>query len=358
MDPDKKAILVLSDGSVYHGQGLGALSERAGELVFNTSMTGYPEALTDPSYAGQILMMTYPLIGNYGLNKEWVESGRVHVEGFCVRKDYGRPRHEKSESNLDKYLEDNGVPGIAGLDTRAITKKIREHGVMPAALCAYDAKKEADIPALLARAKRTQYSELDYVSKVSVDKMQVHGKGTKKVALLDYGVKGNIVRELNARGCQVLVFPASATAQEIESYDADGILLSNGPGDPARLGDAVREIRKMMDYPILGICLGHQLLGQIAGKTYKLKFGHRGANHPVLDRELDRVVITTQNHGFSVDEKSLGKDWKATHINLNDRTLEGMAHRSLPIFSVQYHPEAHPGPRDSMYLFDKFVKEL
>ena len=362
----KRAVLVLSDGSAYFGSGLGAPSLRAGELVFNTGMTGYQEALTDPSYAGQILLMTYPLIGNYGLNHEWVESGKVHVEGFCVRQDYGAPHHIKSEHNLDSYLSDNGIGGISGIDTRALTRKIRTHGVMPAALEVFE-EKEADISALVEKARATDYSQLDFVEKVSTGKMYSSHPSSnaqtisgKKVALLDCGVKGNIIHELNKRGCEVMVFPAFTKADEIRSFSPNGVVVSNGPGDPARLGSIVAEMKTLMkDYPLMGICLGHQLLGWAAGsKTYKLKFGHRGGNHPVLDKKLGRVAITTQNHGFAVDEAGLGPDWEITHVNLNDKTNEGIAHRSLPIFSVQYHPEAHPGPRDSMYLFDQFVKSL
>jgi len=355
----KKALLVLSDGSVYSGQGIGADGLRIGELVFNTGMTGYQEALTDPSYAGQILLMTYPLIGNYGLNEQWVESDKVHVEGFCVRQDYGQPHHVKAPLNLDKYLSDNGVGAISGLDTRALVRKIRNHGVMPAALQVFEGK-EADAASLAAKASATDYSNIDFVEKVTCGQMKKYGSGSKKVALIDCGVKGNIIRELNQRGCEVFVFPAFTKADEILSFGPDGIVVSNGPGDPARLGSIVAEVKTLIrDYPLMGICLGHQILGWAAGsKTYKLKFGHRGGNHPVLDKKLGKVVVTTQNHGFAVDEKGLGSDWEITHVNLNDKTNEGIAHKSLPVFSVQYHPEAHPGPRDSMYLFDQFVKSL
>ncbi len=364
MDRHKRAVLVLSDGSAYFGEALGATGIRTGELVFNTAMTGYQEALTDPSYAGQILLMTYPLIGNYGLNKEWVESDRVHVEGFCVRQNYNSPHHARASLNLDRYLSDNGVGGISGIDTRALTRIIRTHGVMPAALEVYDGH-DADIAALTAKARATDYSKLDFVEKVTCGQMKSMKptgavSSNKKVALLDCGVKGNIIRELNKRGCEVMVFPAFSTAEEIKSFGPAGVVISNGPGDPARLSSIVKQMHLLAkDYPLMGICLGHQLMGWVAGsKTYKLKFGHRGGNHPVLDKKLNKVVITTQNHGFAVDEKGLGPDWEITHTNLNDKTNEGIAHKSLPIFSVQYHPEAHPGPRDSMYLFDKFVKSL
>jgi carbamoyl-phosphate synthase small subunit len=302
-------------------------------------------------------MMTYPLIGNYGLSPEYVESDKVHVEGFCVRNDYGLPHHVKSKFNLDAYLEENDTPGIAGLDTRAVVRKIRHAGVMPACLHVYE--QEPDVVGLLEKARATDYSALDFVQKVTTNRVQTFGTGSRKVALLDLGVKGNIVRELVKRDCQVLVFPAFTKAEEIKSYGVKGIVVSNGPGDPSRLPTIVAEMKKLMDYPMMGICLGHQLMGWVAGsKTYKLKFGHRGGNHPVLDKKLGRVAITTQNHGFSVDDKGISADWEVTHVNLNDNTNEGIAHKSLPIFSVQYHPEAHPGPRDSMYLFDKFVKSL
>jgi carbamoyl-phosphate synthase small subunit len=261
--------------------------------------------------------------------------------------------------NLDNYLLSNGVGGICGIDTRSIVRKIRNCGVMPAALQVFE-DDEADIAALVKKAKELDYSKIDFVEKVSTKSVQKFGAGLKKVALIDCGVKGNIIRELNKRGCEVFAFPAFTKAEEIISFSPDGILVSNGPGDPARLGLIVEQIKILIkDYPTFGICLGHQLLGMAAGsRTYKLKFGHRGSNHPVLDKALGKVVITTQNHGFAVDENRLGSDWEITHVNLNDNTNEGISHKSLPLFSVQYHPEAHPGPMDSMYLFDKFVKML
>lgn len=362
MNEPKKAALVLSDGSVYFGQGLGAESVKEGELVFNTGMTGYTEALTDPSYSGQILLMTYPMIGNYGISRDWGESDRIWVEGFCVRHDYGTPHHIQSRYSLDKFLQDMGVGGISGIDTRAITRKVRNSGVMPAALCVYG-NEEPDMQALLAKAKRLDYSKIDFVQKVSgkgvaVFKATRRGRGRHAV-LLDCGVKMNIVREMNARGVDVTCVNAFASAESILNHSPEGIIVSNGPGDPALLGKITEEISKLTDFPMMGICLGHQLIGQMAGaKTYKLKFGHRGGNHPVMELESGKVTITTQNHGFAVDEKGLGRDWEMTHVNLNDKTCEGLRHKSLPIFSIQYHPEAHPGPRDSSGLFDKFVKSL
>ena len=360
MAAEKKAVLVLADGAVIYGDGMGAECTRCGELVFNTSMMGYQEALTDPSYAGQILLMTYPLIGNYGISKECAESKKVQVEGFCVKWAENTPHHYKSVMNLDKYLQKNKVGGIYNIDTRMVARKIRNFGVMMSACQVYKEGKEPDIEKLKKMISETVYSNLNFVPEVSTKKREVFGKGGKKVALIDYGVKGNIIRELNKRNVQVIVVPYNASAEEISKLAPDGILLSNGPGDPAILKNEVSEIKKLIGkYPIMGICLGHQLLASAAGaKTYKLKFGHRGSNHPVLDRQLNRVFITTQNHGFAVDANSLPKEWEITHVNLNDKSVEGISHRSLPIFSVQYHPEASPGPQDSGYLIDKFVKML
>jgi len=353
----KKATLVLQDGSTFSAEGIGACCIKAGELVFNTSMTGYQEALTDPSYAGQILIMAYPLIGNYGFSKEWQESDKVHVRGFCVRMAENSPSHFKNGSNLDKFLEKNGVGAIVGLDTRSIVRKIRNKGVMPAALQIYEEGAEPDIQKLLALAKDTDYSKIDCVSDASCKKIITRGEGKIKVALIDYGAKGNIINELLKRGAQVIQFPHNTSAEEIKKHSPGGIALSNGPGDPARLGAQVNEIKKLLGFPIMGICLGHQLLGCATGaKTYKLKFGHRGANHPVMDLRTKKVVITTQNHGYALDEKTISNEWEITHINLNDNTVEGIAHKKKPIFSVQFHPEAHPGPRDSEYLFDEFIK--
>ncbi|PIT84528.1 carbamoyl phosphate synthase small subunit [Candidatus Micrarchaeota archaeon CG10_big_fil_rev_8_21_14_0_10_45_29] len=353
----KKAILVLQDGTAYSAEGIGACCTKAGELVFNTSMTGYQEALSDPSYAGQILIMTYPLIGNYGFSKEWQESDKVYVRGFCVRMAENAPTHFKSGSNLDKFLQDNEVGAIVGLDTRSIVRKIRNKGVMPAALQIHEAGEEPDMKTLLKLAKETDYSKIDCVTGASCKKIITHGEGKIKIALIDYGAKGNIINELLERKMQVMQFPHNASAEEIKKCSPHGIILSNGPGDPARLGAEVNEIKKLLDFPIMGICLGHQLLGCAAGaKTYKLKFGHRGSNHPVMDLRTKKVAITTQNHGYALDEKTISNGWEITHLNLNDNTVEGIAHKTLPIFSVQFHPEAHPGPRDSEYLFDKFLK--
>lgn len=356
----KKAALVLSDGSVFFGKGFGASKRRTGEIVFTTNMTGYEESLTDPSYAGQILVSTYPLIGNYGTQVAWCESSKMQVEGYAIRELCAAPHHVESTSALDKRMADAGIPGIWGLDTRLLVRKIRNSGVMPACLEVYEGSKGADTGSMLEAARKLDYSKINFVERVSVGKAESFGKGNKKVVLVDYGAKMGIVRELNKRGCEVVVVPFNTSAEEMLSFSPDGIMASNGPGDPALLTKESEQLRKLFEkVPIFGICLGNQLLGQAAGaKTYKLKFGHRGGNHPVLDVKANKVVITTQNHGFAVDEKTLPGEFEVTHRNLSDGTVEGIAHRELPVFAVQYHPEANPGPCDSKYLFGKFVDML
>lgn len=352
-----KAALALSDGTVFHGEGFGAAAKRVGEIVFTTNMTGYEEGLTDPSYAGQILISTYPLIGNYGTQAEWAESGRMHVEGYVIRELCAEPRHVKSTASLQQRMEKEGVGGICGLDTRMLVRHIRNFGVMPSCLATYDSKEKAPEEAeLVAAAKALDYSKVNFVEKVSVGKATSYGKGNKRIVLFDYGVKMGIVREMNKRGVEVVVLPWNATAEDALAFSPKGIIASNGPGDPSLLMPQTEELKKLFHLPVFGICLGNQLLGQAAGaKCYKLKFGHRGGNHPVLDLAQNKVTITTQNHGFAVDEKGLGKEWRVTHKNLTDSTVEGIAHKELPIFAVQYHPEANPGPCDSKYLFDKFA---
>ncbi|MFA5077745.1 MAG: glutamine-hydrolyzing carbamoyl-phosphate synthase small subunit [Candidatus Micrarchaeia archaeon] len=357
----KKAVVVLSDGTRFFGKGFGAIEKRVGEIVFTTNMAGYEESLTDPSYAGQILVSTYPLIGNYGTRMEWCESDSMQVEGYCIRELCRQPRHESGGTgakSLEGRMEDAGIPGIYGIDTRSLVRKIREAGVMPAAISVYE--KEEDVPTLLEMAQELDYSKINLVEKVSAGQAKFYGKkGGKKIVLIDYGAKMGIVRELVARGLEVVVVPFSTSAEEAMSFSPDGVLASNGPGDPALLGKESGELKKLFDLPIFGVCLGNQLLGKaVGGKTYKLKFGHRGGNHPVLDLAANRVVITTQNHGYVVDEKTLPSEFEVTHRNLTDGTVEGIAHKELPIFAVQYHPEANPGPCDSKYLFDKFVKML
>jgi carbamoyl-phosphate synthase small subunit len=353
-----RAALVLKDGTVLHGQGFGANCERIGELVFNTSMTGYQEALTDPSYGGQILMLTYPLIGNYGTNPADKESDNVQPSGFVIREMSPDFEHRQANSSLDSFLKDHGVPGICGIDTRFVVRHIRDRGVMPAILATSATERDLEPKKLLEKLE-FDYSSIDFVSKVSVKEPQVFGKGGKKrVALIDYGVKMGIVRELVKRGCVVHVLPSSSTAADVKALEPDGILLSNGPGDPAILTHAHKTIRELGGgAPIFGICLGHQLLAHaFGGDTYKLKFGHRGVNHAVLDTRSKKVVITTQNHGFAVGKMPGG--FELTHENVNDKSVEGMADSGRGIFSVQYHPEAAPGPHDSLYLFDEFMKKM
>ena len=349
-----KAALVLQDGTILHGEGFGAAAISQGELVFNTSMTGYQEALTDPSYAGQILLMTNPLIGNYGINEKDFESKKAQVAGFAVRHLSPDHYHCEATTTVSDFLKDYGVPGITGIDTRFLVRKIRTRGVMPALLTTYTG--ELDLNRLKVDF---DYSAVNFVEKVTTRKPQVFGKGEKRVVLVDYGVKKGIIDGLIARDMEVVVVPSFATAEEIKSHEPDGILLSNGPGDPAILTKAHDTIRRLSNYPMFGICLGHQLLAHaFGGRTFKMKFGHRGSNHPVLDRKSNRVAITTQNHGFAVDPESLPEEFEIIHLNLNDKTVEGMRHREKRIFSVQYHPEANPGPHDSKHLFDRFVSLL
>jgi len=353
----KQALLVLSDGTIFSGRGFGASARRVGEAVFTTNMTGYEECLTDPSYAGQILTMTYPLIGNYGMSRDWCESGKMHVEGYAIRELCREPRHVKGGKSLQRRMEEEGVPGICGLDTRAVVRKIRQSGVMPACVAVFDkGDGSGESGEMLALARALDYSKINFVEKVSTGKATCYGKGRKRVVLVDYGVKMGIVREMNKRGVEVVAVPWNASAEEMLAFSPKGIIACNGPGDPAMLTKQSDELKKLFHLPIFGICLGNQLLAQAAGaKCYKLKFGHRGGNHPVLDIREKQVVITTQNHGYAVDGKGLGKEWRVTHTNLTDGTVEGIAHNELPIFAVQYHPEANPGPCDSKHLFDRFA---
>ncbi|MFN7991389.1 MAG: glutamine-hydrolyzing carbamoyl-phosphate synthase small subunit [Candidatus Micrarchaeia archaeon] len=357
MSGGKRAVLVLQDGTVLQGLGFGAEAERMGELVFNTSMMGYQEALTDPSYGGQILLMTYPMVGNYGTNRTDQESAKVHPSGFVIRELSRDPEHRDSVADIDSFLRGNGVPGICGIDTRFVVRRIRDKGVMPAIL-AVSSKEGGPDPKKLGKKLEFDYSSIDFVSKVSTEKPQVFGKGKKKVVLMDYGVKMGIVRELVARGCTVHMLPSSSSAEDVKALEPDGIMLSNGPGDPAILKEAHKTIRDLEGYrPVFGVCLGHQLIAHaFGGDTYKLKFGHRGSNHAVLDVSTNKIAITTQNHGYAVGKIPAG--FELTHINVNDRSVEGMDCEKKRIFSVQYHPEASPGPHDARYLFDRFIKMM
>lgn len=373
-----KAILVLEDGTVFEGKSLGAPGRTYGEVVFNTGMTGYQEILTDPSYAGQIVSLTYPLIGNYGINIDDFESRRVQVEGFVVREAESVPSNWRAKSSLHSFLKDRRIVGIEGVDTRALTRALRVRGVMMGAISTEESPEQ-----VMQRLKKAPaYASKDLNRVVTTEKPYVWPPYTSslpdlaavsnsepelplidpthRIALLDCGVKYNIIRSLSALGCEVTVFPCTASTSEILAKDPDGIMLSPGPGDPATLGYVVETVKGLIGKkPIMGVCLGNQILGCAFGSsTFKLKFGHRGSNHPVKDLASGRVYITSQNHGYAVDPDGLKDGMEVAHINLNDGTVEGLRHRELPIFSIQYHPEASPGPSDSSYFFKEFVAKL
>jgi len=352
----KTAILVLADGSVYEGYTFGAEVDTIGEAVFNTSMAGYQEMLTDPSYAGQILIPTYPLIGNYGTNDEDDESRRIQVKGFIVREECDLPSHYLNNKTIHEYLAEGGIPGIWGVDTRAITRRLRSAGVMMGMITSSKTPAEA----LEAIKNAPDYGEIDLVSEVTTDKPYEWENGDKAryhVVALDCGLKYNILRLLAKHGCRATVVPCTTSAEDILLLKPDGILLSPGPGDPALLDYIVGNVKKLVgNNPIMGICLGNQLIARAyGGKCFKLKFGHRGGNHPVRELATGRIHITAQNHGYAVDPDTIGKELEVTHINLNDGTVEGLRHKELPVFSIQYHSEASPGPLDNVYLFEKFV---
>jgi carbamoyl-phosphate synthase small subunit len=380
----KRAILVLQDGTTYEGYSFGAEVDTYGEVVFNTSMTGYQEILTDPSYAGQIVLPTYPLIGNYGINELDIESRRIQVRGFIVREECLEPSHYLSNKTLHEYLARNNIAGICGLDTRAITRKLRNYGVMMGYITTMRTPGEA-----LEELKRLpDYGSTDFVKDITTEQTYHWGlpcsgcslkttcdqrsPGTPylcgisspeeklaqyHIVSFDCGLKYNILRQLCQRGCSVSVVPCTTTAPQILEMEPDGILLSPGPGDPALLDYAIDTVRGLAGKkPMMGICLGNQLIAHaFGGKTYKLKFGHRGGNHPVKELATGRAHITAQNHGYAVDANNIPRELEITHINLNDGTVEGLRHKYLPIFSIQYHSEDSPGPWDSRYLFDKFI---
>jgi len=367
-----KATLVLADGTVYRGRRFGAEGKVGGEVVFNTSMTGYQEILTDPSYEGQIVTMTYPEIGNVGVNREDVESFRPYVKGFVVKEYWDTPSNWRSTDSLGAYMTDHGLVGIEGIDTRALVRRIRDLGAQQAVLATGD----VDESVLTAEAAaRPGLEGQDLASVVSCDAPYRWRDGVWSlangfagdtsddgplVAAFDFGIKLNILRNLAAMGCRVVVFPSDARADDVRAIKPDGLFLSNGPGDPDAVSGAISVVAELVpEYPTFGICLGHQILALALGaRTYKLKFGHHGGNQPVMDLDTGVVEITAQNHGFAVDADSLPADCRVTRINLNDQTVEGFEHKTRPVFSVQYHPEASPGPHDAHPLFDRFLRSM
>jgi carbamoyl-phosphate synthase small subunit len=359
MSETKPALLVLEDGRTFRGRAWGADAEACGEMVFNTSMSGYQEVLTDPSYAGQVVCMTYPLIGNYGVNRADEESARPWVEGFVVREASRLASNWRSEETLDSYLKRWGVPGIERVDTRALVRHIRDKGAMRACISSTD----LDEGSLLEKARNSAPMEnRELASAVTTARpYEIPAAGGERfhVVCYDFGVKRNSLKELAALGCRVTVVPASTPAGEVLALRPDGVYLSNGPGDPASMTEVVSEIRSLVKegVPTFGICFGHQLLGRaFGGETYKLRFGHRGGNQPVKDLSTGKVEITSHNHGFAVRADSLPADVEVTHVNLNDDCVEGLRHKSLPVISVQYHPEAAPGPHDAEHHFRRFVE--
>lgn len=355
----KDAVLYLEDGTIFKGRSLNTYGESSGEVVFNTAMTGYQEILTDPSYAGQIVTMTYPLIGNYGVNEQDVESTGVHVKGFVVKEFCRHHSNFRATKSLIEYLDEHKIIAIEGIDTRALTRHLRVAGAMRGIISTEDfdpeslKKKMQSVPSM---------EGADWVKEVtSKEKYVWPADGVKKytIAALDCGIKLNILRCLAELGCETHVFPASSAAKDILSVNPDGLFISNGPGDPAAVKYAIATVRDLLEVklPTFGICLGNQLTGlALGGSTYKLKFGHHGGNHPVKDFEDSTIGITSQNHGFCVDTDSLGDDVEVIHLNLNDKTVEGLRHKKQPLFTIQYHPEAAPGPNDAKYLFKKFVE--
>ena len=361
------AYLVLEDGSVHRGESMGARVDGHGEVVFNTSMTGYQEVLTDPSYAGQLVTLTYPLVGNYGINPQDFESAGIRVAGFIVREHCDQPSHGRSDRTLDEYLRSQGIPGICGVDTRAITRRLRDRGVMMGLLTTGSPEAAA---ARLAEMPR--YEDQDLVRTVTAEDQYRWGpegpqptamansegaETERRILVTDVGLKYNILRLLQARGCEVIAVPAETSAEDMLAMNPSGILLSPGPGDPQLLDYVVGNVRQILGrVPVMGICLGHQLVARALGAdTFKLKFGHRGGNHPVQDLATGRVYITAQNHGFAVNPDTLPPGLEVSHINLNDGTVEGTRHRDMPLFTIQYHSEASPGPRDNEYIFDEFL---
>jgi carbamoyl-phosphate synthase small subunit len=356
MTLEKQAVLVLEDGRTFRGYSFGAEGETFGEMVFNTSMSGYQEILTDPSYAGQLVCMTYPLIGNYGTNSEDSESRKPWAEGFVVREACKIASNWRAEETLDSYMKRHKIVGIEHIDTRALVRHIRDKGAMRAVISSVDLNETSLLEKVNSSA---EMKNRELASFVSVDESYEYSKtGKYHVICYDFGVKTNSLREFEKRDCKITVVPAETSAEDVLKLKPDGIFLSNGPGDPSSMKSVVAEIKKLTEskIPMFGICLGHQILGQVfGGTTYKMLFGHRGGNQPIKDLTTGKVEITSHNHGFAVDADSLPSEIEITHINLNDKTVAGLRHKNLPIFSVQYHPESAPGPHDSEYLFQRFI---
>ncbi|MDC1050796.1 glutamine-hydrolyzing carbamoyl-phosphate synthase small subunit [Candidatus Marinimicrobia bacterium] len=353
----KPAKLILENGIILKGYALGKIGLSSGEVCFNTGMTGYQEILTDPSYCGQLITMTYPHIGNYGLNSVDIESSKIYAKGLIIKEACDFPSNFKSEINLDEYLKDNNIIGIQGIDTRYLTRIIRDEGAMNAIISSNDLN-NINLQKILSTHPRM--SGLDLVREVTCNKRYLWNniKGYK-IAVIDYGIKYNILRILESYGCNLEIFPASCTSDDILGVNPDGIFLSNGPGDPAAVRYGISTVKKLLNttIPIFGICLGHQILALALGaKTYKLNFGHRGCNHPVKNIKNNKIEITSQNHGFSINADSIPIDVIVTHTSLNDNTIEGIELNNKPVFSVQYHPESSPGPHDSSYLFNNFIE--
>jgi len=352
---EHKAVLILESGEKFSGISFGTIGETIGEVCFNTGMTGYQEILTDPSYSGQIVTLTAPHIGNYGVNNEDIESHKIHLEGLVIKEETIIPSNWRSEQSIGDYLRSQNIVGIKNIDTRSLTKYIRDNGAMNGIISSV----ELDSTILLQKVKKFPSMEGQDLVKLVTKENKYHWskKGKYKVAAIDFGIKNNILQLLKNYDCEIIVLPASTTSNEILSIDPDGIFLSNGPGDPAAVSYAIKNVKNLIGKkPIFGICLGHQILALALGaKTFKLKFGHRGINHPVLNLQTKKVEITCQNHGFAVDLDSLPKNISLTHINLNDNTCAGISYDYMNAFSIQYHPESSPGPHDSRYLFEKFI---